>query len=165
MLRSILDIMRTKGGKSLTNEQWDALALTELGAEHSDGTITTLAGTEGWYQVSYLWAEVSMAAYIHAKESALQSKQKLFYVQACDHIVTTVPGMTRPRDYYKAFLEEPNVNHTKRLPAFCYLHLDMRVRITTYFPPGSQRTPSAPSVTGWVEMPTNSSCAHRPMSS
>ena len=70
-----------------------------------------------------------MAAYIHAKESAIRAQQPLHYVQACDHILNSLPGNKQPQDFYKEFLEEPNVNNTKRLPAFRYLHIGLEHRV------------------------------------
>jgi hypothetical protein len=150
LLRSILETMRTKGGARLTEEQRDALKSTEVGASQPSGEATTLQGTDGWYQVSYLWAEVSMAAYIHAKESAALARQKFYCVQACDHIASA-HGIANPgtSEFYRAFLEEPNVNTTKRLPSFCYLHLGLRVRITLNFLPPLVTTDSTGVVVGF----------------
>jgi hypothetical protein len=148
MLKSILETMRTKGGKKMTAAQWAALRATEVGATQHDRTVTSLDGTSGWYQVSYLWAEVSMAAYIHAKDSAVKAQQKLYTVQACDRICGSLPQGHSSADLYREFLEEPNVNTTMRLPSFCYLHLGLRVRILLNLLPPFVTTDSTGTVVG-----------------
>ena len=53
---SILVKMRKRGGCALSSDEWEALERTEVQDPTSD-----LAGTEDWYQASYLWSVVTMA--------------------------------------------------------------------------------------------------------
>ena len=71
-----------------------------------------------------------MAAFVEARESARTAQKTLFYTQAVD---TCSNPMTRSdvQKLYHAFLRVSSLTKTKRLPAFCLLHIDMEVRLTT----------------------------------
>ena len=80
---SILRKMRKRGGCALSNQEWAALERTEVQDPTSD-----LAGTEDWYQASYLWSVVTMAIPIRSQLSANRLKRTLFVVQARDEYVS-----------------------------------------------------------------------------
>ena len=132
-LRRILDTMRDPNGKPLTNDDWQALVATELGASQPDGSKTTLHGTDEWYQSSYVWSVTTMASYVKAKQSAIKAKQTLFYFQAVDHTTTDLRSISdaQQKTLFRAFLAHPNLSDTKRLPGYCLLHLTQQVRLTT----------------------------------
>ena len=73
-----------------------------------------------------------MAAFLQARESARKAEKTLFYIQAVDLPMNVVA----PKDgdalkLYHAFLQVSSLTKTKRLPAFCLLHVGMEVRLTT----------------------------------
>ena len=73
-----------------------------------------------------------MASFMEARESARGSQKTLFYVQAVDVFQNfTPPTRTTAQDLYGALLQVPSLTKTKRLPAFCLLHVGMEVRLTT----------------------------------
>ena len=89
-LIEILEVMRTpKPGKALTNEQWQKLRATDVGAAQPDVPID-------WYQSSYCWTVTSPASFAWARRSARETKQTLFFAQAVDQPQSVViPGSRR----------------------------------------------------------------------
>ena len=73
-----------------------------------------------------------MAAFMEARESARKAQKMLFYIQAVDATLNLLvpPGADIP-NLYHAFLRVSSLTKTKRLPAFCLLHIGMEVRLTT----------------------------------
>lgn len=131
---SILHKMRTRGGCSLSDEEWAALDNTEV----QDPT-TDLAGTEDWYQACYLWSVVSMAIPIRTQLSAKKLKRTLFVVQARDEYVSFLDtdsaslDFSNPqvkREVARAVLAHTCMNETGRLPAFAMFHVGMSIRLT-----------------------------------
>ena len=131
VLVSILEKMRTPGGKKLSDSEWEALRKTELDIQDvQDKPDEFLSSTEGWYESCYLWSVVSMACYSRATISARKAQQMLFYCQAVD--VSPAIGQRKEDDQlYGRMLAVPSVATTKRLPGWVMLHLNMRVRLTT----------------------------------
>ena len=85
MLIAILQKMRQPKGAKLTNEEWQALENTELNpTEIQNDPEAFLQRTAGWFESSYLWSIVSMAAYSRAPASAHRHKHTLFVCQAVD---------------------------------------------------------------------------------
>ena len=73
-----------------------------------------------------------MAAFVEARESARTAKKTLFYIQAVDLPMNFVaPTDTDAQKLFRAFLQVSSLTKTKRLPAFCLLHVGMEVRLTT----------------------------------
>ena len=69
---------------------------------------------------------------VEARESARRAKATLFYIQAMDVFANfKAPTDTTATDIFHALLRVPNLTKTKRLPAFCLLHVGMEVRLTT----------------------------------
>ena len=73
-----------------------------------------------------------MAAFLEAREFARKAEKSLFYIQAVDLAMNCVA----PKDgdalkLYHAFLQVSSLTKTKRLPAFCLLHVGMKIRLTT----------------------------------
>ena len=66
---SILRKMRQRGGCALSSQEWAAIERTEVQDPTSD-----LAGTEDWYQASYVWSVVTMAIPIRSQLSATKLK-------------------------------------------------------------------------------------------
>ena len=120
--------MRTpKPGKALTNEQWQKLRATDVGAAQPDVPID-------WYQSSYCWSVTSPASFAWARRSARETKQTLFFAQALDQPQSVViPGSRR--EFFKDLLRVPSVQHTGRLPGVVFWHYDMTVRFTTSLGP------------------------------
>ena len=71
-----------------------------------------------------------MAAFVEARESARMAQKTLFYIQALDISMNPVT-FAQPETLYHAFLHVSSLTKTKRLPAFCLLHVGMEVRLTT----------------------------------
>ena len=130
-LLRILHTMRTLGGKALAECDWKALMDTEsVGQSCSAGK--PAVDTHEWYHTCYVWSVVSMASFLEARESARKSKNTLFYIQAVD-ICTNFAAPPGPfaQELHRALLQVPNLTKTKRLPAFCLLHVGMEIRLTT----------------------------------
>ena len=122
-LLRILHTMRTVGGKPLSRSDWQALVNTEAGDQSCDA---------GWYHTCYVWSVIAMASFMEARESARRSQKTLFYVQAVDVFQNfTAPDRTAAQNLHDALLKVPSLTKTKRLPAFCLLHVGMEVRLTT----------------------------------
>jgi hypothetical protein len=111
------------------------LERTEVEDQTSD-----LAGTEDWYQASYLWSVVTMAIPIRSQLSATRLKRTLFVVQARDEYVSYLDTENGTLDFSKqelrrdvarAVMAHPCMNETGRLPAFSMFHIDMSMRLTT----------------------------------
>ena len=125
ILIRILHTMRTVGGKSLSESDWQALLATELDNNTSS---TEKPDLTGWYHTCYVWSVISMAAFLEARESARIAQKQLFYLQAVDMPL----NLANPtQELYHAFLQVSSLTKTKRLPAFCLLHVGMQVRLTT----------------------------------
>ena len=122
-LIDILHTMRVRGGRALTDQQWQALQSTEVSAEEPDIPAT-------WYHCCYCWSVTSMAAFMLARQSAREARQTLFYVQAVDQAKAIVPE-TNTAQYYEDLLRIPSIQKTKRLPPVVLFHLGMRMRFTT----------------------------------
>ena len=73
-----------------------------------------------------------MAAFVIARESARTAQKTLFYTQAVDTCSNPMNlETTHAQKLYHAFLRVSSLTKTKRLAAFCLLHIDMEVRLTT----------------------------------
>ena len=131
---SILRKMRKRGGCALSSQEWAALERTEIQDPTSD-----LAGTEDWYQASYLWSVVTMAIPIRSQLSANRHKRTLFVVQARDEYVSYLDTESATLDFSqqklrrevaRSVLAHPCMNETGRLPAFAMFHIGMSFRMT-----------------------------------
>ena len=73
-----------------------------------------------------------MASFMEALKSARAAQKVLFYIQAVDvplnHAASSEADAQR---LHRALLQVPSLSQTKRLPAFCLLHIGMQVRLTT----------------------------------
>ena len=126
----ILRTMRIVGGQALAEGDWQALLATE--AAELTSSAEKPAPVNGWYHSCYLWSVVAMASFMEARESARRSKVTLYYVQAVDILKScAAPSPDVAPDLYQALLRVPSLTKTKRLPAFCLLHVGMEVRLTT----------------------------------
>ena len=123
MLVSILDVMRTPGGKRLSANQWQAMLDTESSVEQP-------ADISGWYHVCYCWSIITMASFMVARQSAREARQTLFYMQAIDQPVSVLQHAHRS-DFFEELLRIPSINTTKRLPGVVFGHYGMRMRFTT----------------------------------
>ena len=123
MLVSILDVMRTPGGKRLSANQWQAMLDTESSAEQP-------VDMSGWYHVCYCWSIITMASFMVARQSAREAGQTLFYMQAIDQPVSVLQHAHRS-DFFEELLRIPSINTTKRLPGVVFGHYGMRMRFTT----------------------------------
>ena len=73
-----------------------------------------------------------MASFVEARESARKAQKTLFYIQAVDALVNTeIRSEEKAQKLYHALLQVSSLTKTKRLPAFCLLHVGMEVRLTT----------------------------------
>ena len=73
-----------------------------------------------------------MASYVNARDSARLAQKTLVYVQAVDVITNYSPSSpAQSRDLFRSLLQVPSLTKTKRLPAFCLLHVGMEMRLTT----------------------------------
>jgi len=137
VLIRILHTMRAVGGQPLSESDWQALLATELAddtlsADKPDTPSADKPDVTGWYQTCYVWSVISMAAFVEARESARKAQKTLFYIQAVDVTLNLLaPPGADIRNLYHAFLRVSSLTKTKRLPAFCLLHIGMEVRLTT----------------------------------
>ena len=73
-----------------------------------------------------------MDSYVNARDSARLAQKTLVYVQAVDVITNYSPSCpAQSRDLFRSLLQVPSLTKTKRLPAFCLLHVGMEMRLTT----------------------------------
>jgi hypothetical protein len=141
VLIKILEKMRTLGGTTLSDEEWQALMDTNVNLDRSNARVTEqfLNKTADWYHGCYLWSVITLSAYTCAKLSAKKARCTLFYVQAID--VPKVKPRHGPADesgnlpretvtLYQRMLQVANLSNTKRLPGWTYFHQGMRVRLT-----------------------------------
>ena len=137
VLIRILRTMRVVGGKPLSESDWNALLNTEkarypTSSDGDESPVPAPALPNDWFHTAYVWSVVAMAAYVVARQSARQACETLVYVQAVDVLANyQAPSATKARELYRAILRMPNLTKTKRLPAFCLLHVGMEVRLTT----------------------------------
>ena len=81
-----------------------------------------------------------MAAFVIARESARTAQKTLFYTQPVDTCSNPMNlETTHAQKLYHAFLRVSSLTKTKRLAAFCLLHIDMEVRLTTTLDSGRQK--------------------------
>jgi hypothetical protein len=120
---AILECMRTRGGKRLTSDQWQALLDTELSTERPDIP-------PGWYHSCYCWSITTMASFLVARQSANRNNQPIIYVQAIDE-PTGLRTHTDTKEFFMDLLRVPNLSATKRLPGVVLFHHGMRMRFTT----------------------------------
>ena len=129
VLIRILNTMREVDGKPLMDSDWRALLATELPDNTSHASRPDVIG---WYTTSYVWSVVTMASFMEALKSARAAQKVLFYIQAVDvplnHAASSEADAQR---LHRALLQVPSLSQTKRLPAFCLLHIGMQVRLTT----------------------------------
>ena len=125
-LLNILHTMHTIGGKPLSNNDWQALLDTEASDQHCS------ASTDGWYHTCYVWSVIAMASFMGTRESARKSQETFFYVQAVDVLTNyRAPTDAAAQNLFHALLQVPSLTKTKRLPAFCLVHVGMEVRLLT----------------------------------
>jgi hypothetical protein len=130
-LLRILHTMRTLGGKALADSDWGALMATET-AEQSGSAGKPALDTHGWYHTCYVWSVTAMASFMEARESARKSQNTLFYIQAVDLCTNfALPSNAFAQELHRALLQVPSLTKTKRLPAYCLLHVGMQIRLTT----------------------------------
>jgi len=130
----ILHTMRTPGGAALPQEDWAALLDTQMASAEKPATLQELNNCEGWYHTCYVWSIVSIASFMEARMSATRSGKTLFYIQAVDVMQTGLDFGTSQKEkkaLHENFLRVPNMSTTKRLPGYCLVHYDMRMRLTT----------------------------------
>jgi hypothetical protein len=129
VLIRILHTMRTAGGQPLSNSDWKALLAAEV---DNDAPTAEKPDVSGWYHTCFLWSVISMASFVEARESARKAQKTLFYIQAVDALVNTeIRSEEKAQKLYHALLQVSSLTKTKRLPAFCLLHVGMEVRLTT----------------------------------
>ena len=129
-LLRILQTMRTVGGQALSPTDWKALLDTE--ANEQGCSVAQPTPPQGWYHTCYVWSIIAMASYVDARDSARLAQKTLFYVQAVDVITNySASCPEQSRDLFRSLLQVPSLTKTKRLPAFCLLHVGMEVRLTT----------------------------------
>ena len=132
-LINILRKMRAPGGMLLREDEWKALCRTSVSEVFPDGTKPTLDGTADWYNCSYVWSVVSMAAFVQARRSAKSAQQTLFHIQAIDVPAGSLPAardVQSRRHIFEDMLREPNVSKTKKLPGIVSIHYGMHMRFT-----------------------------------
>jgi len=129
ILIRILNTMRTVGGRPLSERDWQSLLATERAdfTQSADKPDVT-----GWYHTCYVWSIIAMASFVEARESARRAEKTLYYIQAVDLPQNMqASGGTDVEKLYHGFLQVSSLTKTKRLPAFCLLHIGMEVRLTT----------------------------------
>ena len=93
-LIGILKVMRTSGGKALSEQQWQALMNTQVSAAQP-GIPST------WYHSCYCWSVISKASYMIPRKSDREAQQSLFYVQAVDEAKSVTPQANQAGFYDK----------------------------------------------------------------
>ena len=140
ILVSILEKMRVPRnaegqGAKLSAEEWQAMVATKYSSASPPPA--------DWYQACYLHSVVSMAAYMRARASAKASGKTLCMLLAVDTFISferrlgdveDLEGKRKDKIIHREALQEPNVNATGHLPAFCLFHVGMRIRLTATIP-------------------------------
>ena len=91
-LIDILKVMRTPGGRALSEQQWQALMSTQIRAAQPDIPST-------WYHSCYCWSLIRMASYMFSRKSAREAQQTLFYAQAVGQAKSIIPETNTARFY------------------------------------------------------------------
>ena len=125
LLKEILDTMRAKGGRMLSERAWAALQSREV----SDSR--TLLQSGDWHETSYDWATVSIAQQLRTKLAAASQKRVLFLIVAADF-----PKHHVPKDIFRRMQAVPSMTATKKLMGVLPLFHGAIVRLTrTILPP------------------------------
>ena len=131
VLISILEGMRTPGGKRLNETAWEKLKGTEVDTQSPNFSPDNfIAETHNWFHVAYTWSLVTMAVFVRAKAEAKRDCRTLFYL----------PALDKPTKYctpalYKGMVQTFHLHGTQKLPSICLLYIGMRVRLTTSVQP------------------------------
>ena len=125
LLKDILDTMRTKGGRKLSPQAWDALKAREVTDPQ------TLLQSGDWHETSYDWGTVSIAQQLRTKLAAASQKRILFLIVAADF-----PNHHVPKDVFRRMQGVPSMSTTKKLMGILPIFNGSRVRLTrTILPP------------------------------
>ena len=140
LLLEILHAMRTPGGKTLSEEAWNALKQTQIRvlapAADADANGASqpvvprdadsrLDAAVGWYESAYEWSIVSYAMQLQSRLSAKRSNQVLYYVQAIDR-----PGVDCGRAALERMLATASVTATRKLMGLQLSYIGMEVVLT-----------------------------------
>ena len=128
LLREVLHVMRTPGGKKVSEAAWAAIKNTELksqgDAAQPAATDPRLAQTLDWYEAAYEWRIVSYAMHTKARLRAKAEKKVLFYIQAVDR-----PALDLGTKDFEAMFAEPNLSTTKKLAGLLPVYRGMEMAL------------------------------------
>ena len=125
-LLHILEAMRTKGGKKISDEVWAKLQATVC--QKGD---RRLLEARGWYECAYEWRRVSFAMHVHARLNAKHSRRVLFYIPAIDR-----PSTRLTRQDYDDMRASPNIGAAAKCAGVLPVYVGMEIVLTeSYLPP------------------------------
>ena len=128
LLVEVLEAMRTPGGKTISEQAWEALKTTVI---QTSGTDPRLRDARGWYECAYEWRIVCYAMHAHARLNAKAAGKILFYIPAVD-----VPSTRMSRDDFDAMRAHPNISASAKLLGILPVYVGMEMILTeSYLPP------------------------------
>jgi len=139
LLVEVLEAMRTRGGKKISDEAWKALKATEIQrgasepaqAAEINGVDPRLADARNWYECAYEWRIVSYAMHAHARLNARAAGKLLFYIPAID-----APTARMNQEDFDEMRGLPNIGATAKLPGILPIFVGMEMILTeSYLPP------------------------------
>ena len=125
-LLHILEAMRTKGGKKISDAVWAKLKATVC--QKGD---PRLREARGWYECAYEWRRVSFAMHVHARLNAKHARRVLFYIPAIDR-----PSARLTSQDYDDMRAWPNIGQTAKFAGVLPVYVGMEMVLTeSYLPP------------------------------
>eukprot|EP00973_Karenia_brevis_P005518 750962-Karenia_brevis.AAC.1 len=130
-LKRILAAMRTPKGAAIAEADWLERKSRDI-VNLQKTSLFQYSECQDYFHTCYCWNVTSMMMFMLARCSARQHQKTLYYVQAVDTIKTMVAGMTpaHQREVYAELLRLSSMQKTERLPSYCLLHQNMKVRLT-----------------------------------
>ena len=143
----VLEAMRTPGGKTISEESWNAIVATEVGSNGSalqpSGVDQRLRQARGWYESAYEWRIVSFAMQSQTRIDAHDAGRILFYIQAADR-----PAVQLCRSDFDEMRAEPNLSKTQKLAGLLPVYIGMEMVLTESILPPRKVRGSACTVVG-----------------
>ena len=128
LLVEVLEAMRTPGGKTISEQAWEALKSTVI---QTSGTDPRLRDARGWYECAYEWRIVCYAMHAHARLNAKAAGKILYYIP-----VVGAPSARMSRDDFEAMRAQPNISASAKLLGILPVYVGMEMILTeSYLPP------------------------------
>ena len=150
LLLEVLEAMRTRGGKKISDESWRAITATRIEQATSPGASQPadprLRHARNWYECAYEWRLVSYAMHAHARLNAKAARKILYYIPCID-----LPSSILGQDDFDSMRAEPNLQTTAKFPGILPLYIGGEMILTdSYLPPYIVR--GAPVVVEDIEL-------------